>query len=82
MMPMRPFPMVRLGHWLNAIGMLLVGVGAIVGAFALGGLTTSVSYSGSTPTFNIGSAGFVGTMVLVGVGVIHRTTGYLKVNYK
>ncbi len=81
-MPMRPFPMVRLGHLLNMIGMLLVGIGAIVGAFSLGGITYSGTYVGGTPTVNIGSAAFVGALVLIGVGIILRAVGYLFVNYK
>jgi len=80
--PMRPNPFVRGGHILNMVGMLLVGIGAIVGAFALGGISvTNFVSTGSYPnyglTFSAGSGAFTACLLLIGVGIILRAFGTL-----
>jgi len=67
-----------LGPGIAFVGALLVGIGVIITAFSLGGITVgSPQSSGSTISFSASSGAFTTGVVLIGIGIIVRGLGVL-----
>ena len=75
-----PMAAPRYGPFLALLGTLIIGIGAIVLAFALGSIgfgnpQTSGTYPNYTVTVSVWSTGFTVGTLLIGVGIILRGFG-------